>query len=336
MESPRPTRERHPPTATSVQEEDAMRFGKPVLLAVGLVALVAVVAWGKFQQPAGGVAEQPKAESAAPAADDAAVRQIGRQFEEAFNKKDAKAMAALWTEGGELTDVDGTVVRGRAALEKMYAESFAAYPKGTGKFDTAEVRALGKNLITAEGTIRFTATEGKKPVETRYSAMFVRDGDRWLTATVREWYPDTPEPDKLTDLAWLVGDWDAKQGDREVRTTYAWGDEKAFIVCTFKVTEKGQVVASGTEIIAKDPSSGQLRGWLFDRSGTLAEATYSRDGEKWVAEITGTTADGTDVEATNAFVPSGTDAFSWVSIDRSAGGQPLPNVAPLKVTRVKR
>lgn len=311
-----------------------MRFGKPVLLAVGLLALVAVVARGKLQQPAAG---QPKAEPAVPAADDAAVRQVARQFEEAFNKKDAHAMAALWTDGGELTDVDGTVVRGRAALEKMYAESFAAYPKGVGKFDSVEVRALGKNLITVEGTIRFTAMEGKKPVETRYAATLVRDGDRWLTATVREWFPDAPEPDKLADLGWLVGDWEAKQGDREVRTSYTWGDEKAFIVCKFKVTEKGQVVASGTEVIAKDPTSGQLRGWLFDRSGALSETTYTKDGEnKWVAEVLGTLADGTDVEATNAYVLNGADSFSWVSIDRSAGGQPLPGVAPMKVTRVKK
>jgi hypothetical protein len=35
-------------------------------------------------------------------------------------------------------------------------------------------------------------------------------------------------------------------------------------------------------------------------------------------------------------VPVGKDAFTWVSLDRSVDGQPLPNVAPLKVTRVKK
>jgi len=53
-----------------------MRFGKPVLLASGLVALVAVVAWGKLQQPGPApAAGQAKAEPTAPPEVDAAIRQ---------------------------------------------------------------------------------------------------------------------------------------------------------------------------------------------------------------------------------------------------------------------
>jgi uncharacterized protein (TIGR02246 family) len=312
-----------------------MRFGKPVLAFVGLVGVAVLVALGNRQPPPPPEAGQPKAAPAA-TADESAIRKLSQQFEEAFNKKDARAMAALWTEAGELTDIDGTVVRGRAELEKMYAAAFAATPEGKGRIEVETVRPLGKNLAASEGLLRFTQSEGKKPAVTRYSALHVREGDQWLTASIREWLPDQAESDKLSDLEWLIGEWEAKQDDRQVRTTYAWGDEKAFIVCRFRVTEKDQVVASGTEILAKDPTTGQIRGWLFDRSGALAEANWSRDGQQWVVEIAGTLPDGADMEATNAVIPSGPDAFSWVSVDRSAGGQPLPNTAPLKVTRVKK
>jgi uncharacterized protein (TIGR02246 family) len=312
-----------------------MRFGTPLLAAVGLVGVAALVALGNRQPPPAPAAGQPKAEAAA-TADEAAVRKSAQQFEEAFNKKDARAMAALWTENGELTDVDGTVVRGRAALEKMYAAAFAAAPKSKGKIEVEAVRPLGANLVTTEGTYRVTPADGKPAGVTRYTALYVREGDRWLTATVREAYPDGPAADKLTDLEWLIGDWEAKQDDRAVRTSYAWGDEKAFIVCKFRVTEKDQVVVSGTEILARDPSTGQIRGWLFDRSGTLAEAYWTRDGSQWVVEIAGTLPGGDELEATNAVIPAGPDAFTWVSVDRSAGGQPLPNAVPLKVTRVKK
>jgi hypothetical protein len=141
---------------------------------------------------------------------------------------------------------------------------------------------------------------------------------------------------KLSDLDWLIGEWEAKRDDREVFTTYTWGDEKAYIHCKFKITDKGEVVASGTEIIAKDPATGQIRAWLFDRSGTLAESVWSRDGNRWQVEVTGTTPDGSELEAVNALVPIGKDAFTWVSVDRMVAGQPIPNVAPLKVTRVKK
>jgi uncharacterized protein (TIGR02246 family) len=302
-----------------------MRSGIIVAAAVGLVGLASVVASGNRQPPAEG------------GADEAAVRKASKQFEEAFNRRDAKAMAALWAEGGELTDVDGTVVRGRAELEKMYAAAFAAAPKAKGQVEVDSVRPLGKNLVSVEGTLRFTRSEGQKPAVTKYSALFVREGEAWLTASVRESYPDTPaEEDQLADLAWLIGDWEGKRGDRDARTSYAWGDEKAFIVCKYRVTEGDKVVAAGMEVIAKDPESGQIRGWLFGRTGVLAESYWPRDGQQWVVDITGTLPDRTGVEATNAIVPNGPDAFSWVSVERSAEGQSLPLDPPLKVTRVKK
>jgi uncharacterized protein (TIGR02246 family) len=126
-----------------------MQFGKPALAAVGLVGVVTLVALGNRQPTPAPAAGQPKAEAAA-IADEAAVRKSAQQFEEAFNKKDARAVAALWTENGELTDVDGTVVRGRAELEKMYTAAFAATPKSQGKIEVEAVRPLGTNLLTTE------------------------------------------------------------------------------------------------------------------------------------------------------------------------------------------
>jgi uncharacterized protein (TIGR02246 family) len=282
--------------------------------------------------PAAPGAAQPPAKAEA----EAGIKVSTAEYVKAFNAADAKAVSALWTEGGEFTDIDGSVVRGRADLEKMYAETFKTSPKGKLEIQVESVRTLGKTLATSEGFIRFIPADGKEPEVTRYTALHAREGDGWLTASAREWVPDPAELVKLSDLDWLIGDWEAKRDDREVRTTYTWGDEKAFIQCRFKVTEKGQVVASGTEMIAKDPKTGQIRSWLFDRSGTLAEAAWTRDGKRWLVEIAGTTPDGSELSAVNSLVPSGKDAFTWVSVDRSVAGQPLPNVAPLKVTRVKK
>src|SRR5437588_13066769 len=54
----------------------------------------------------------------------AAVRKTAEEFAKAFNKGDAKAVAAFWTANGEYTGPDGETVRGREALEKDYAEFF--------------------------------------------------------------------------------------------------------------------------------------------------------------------------------------------------------------------
>src|SRR5262245_28581417 len=56
--------------------------------------------------------------------DEALIRKQAADFVRAFNKGDAKTLAALWTEEGEYIDDDGTTYRGRAAIEEVYADFF--------------------------------------------------------------------------------------------------------------------------------------------------------------------------------------------------------------------
>lgn len=62
------------------------------------------------------------------ARDLAAIRAGSEAFVAAFNKRDAKAVAAMWTEDGEYVDDTGRTFAGRAAIEKGYAELFAGSP----------------------------------------------------------------------------------------------------------------------------------------------------------------------------------------------------------------
>lgn len=280
--------------------------------------------------------EKPAAKKAEPPADEASVGKSTTEFAKAANARDAKAAAALWTEAGEFTDDEGTSVRGRANLEKMYAESFAATPKGKFEMVLDSVRMLSKNLAISEGVLKFTPKDGSPAAITKFSSVHVREGNGWLVASAKEWLPADASLVKLSDLEFLIGDWEAKRDDRELRISYAWGDGKAFIQARFTVKNKDETTASGTEILAKDPASGEIRGWLFDKSGTIAESTWMKDGKRWVIDASGTLPMGVEMSATNVLIPLGKDAFTWQSVDRSASGQPLPNVAPLKVTRVKK
>ena len=104
--------------------------------------------------------------------------------------------------------------------------SAAAAPLAARVPATPVRRPRTRILLTTEGTYRVTPADGKPDGVTRYTALHFREGDRWLTATVREAYPDVPAADKLTDLEWLIGDWEAKRDDRVVRTSYAWGTRR--------------------------------------------------------------------------------------------------------------
>jgi len=56
--------------------------------------------------------------------DDAAVHNLAAGFSAARNAFDAKALANLYTEDAHYTRFDGQNVRGRAAIEKSWAEAF--------------------------------------------------------------------------------------------------------------------------------------------------------------------------------------------------------------------
>ena len=64
----------------------------------------------------------------------------------------------------------------------------------------------------------------------RISTLYVREKGRWLLALLREW-PD--EGTTLRDVDWLIGSWESKSGDVDVRTTYEWEEGKNFIRCRF-------------------------------------------------------------------------------------------------------
>jgi len=284
--------------------------------------------------------EQPPAKSKAePTADEAAVRKSTTEFAKAANARDAKAAAALWTEAGEYTDDDGTSVRGRANLEKMYAESFAATPKG--KFEVAldSVRMLGKNPRRVRGFAEVHAGRwlARRDYEVLPPCTSARE-TAGSSPSAKEWMPADADLAKLADLEFLIGDWEAKRDDRELRISYAWGDGKAFIQVRFMVKDKGDVTASGTEILAKDPASGELRAWLFDKSGTIGESVWSKDGKRWVIRCERHAAVGRGHVRDQRADPAGEGTRSrgnrWtVSAGRAAAAE---RRAPLKVTRVKK
>src|SRR4249920_3273218 len=90
--------------------------GASVLLVIGYLAT------SQGQQPT------TKSEGKSAAADNpdtAAIKKAGQSFIKAYLAGDAKAMAAHWTENGEYFADDGTTFRGRAAIEKSYAELYA-------------------------------------------------------------------------------------------------------------------------------------------------------------------------------------------------------------------
>jgi uncharacterized protein (TIGR02246 family) len=263
--------------------------------------------------------------------DEAAVRKATAEFIKAVEKGDAKAVANSWTPDGEYIDDDGTTIRGRAAIEAAYTKAFARNKKLKVELTVESIRFPSKDTAIEEGYAKSYKSDSEHPTAARYSVLHVREGGRWLMALLREW-PD--EGVSLRDLDWLIGTWEAKTEEAEVRTTYEWDAKKNSIRCHITIKGKGRNV-TGTQILLKDPRSGQLRSWMFDDDGGFGDGAWTRDGKRWVISAEGIQADGGELTATNILTPLDKDSFVWQSTERTLDGEGLPNIPPVKVKRVK-
>jgi uncharacterized protein (TIGR02246 family) len=264
--------------------------------------------------------------------DRAAIRAAMQSFVKAFESGDAKALAASWTAGGEYQREDGKTVRGRDALEKAFSQFFANSPKPKADLEPESIRFLSRDNAIEEGSVsvRRDASEPASPAH--YEILFVREDGRWLVASLREQTEDDASP--LRDLAWLIGDWKSKDQAADITTTYSWDENKKFIQVRFKIKERDRTL-SGFQVLGTDPSSGDLRAWTFEAGGGIGQATWIRDGNHWVAESSGTFADGRTLTSTNILRRINDDTFTWQSINRRLGDGEIADLPPVKVTRLK-
>jgi uncharacterized protein (TIGR02246 family) len=265
------------------------------------------------------------------AADEAGVRASSKDFVKAFEKGDAKAVAAFWTEEGEYISDDGTNYRGRDAIQDAYAKFFDKNPKLRFEVQIESIRFVSKDSAIEEGYAKTYSEKTRKNTSSRYSVLHVREGGKWLMAVVREW-PD--EGTTLRDIDWLIGSWSAKTDNGEVRTSYEWDEDKKFIRMRFTITKKGETI-TGSEMIGRDPRTGQLRAWLFENDGGFGESMWTWDGKRWLIEAGGVQSSGAEMTAVNILTPIDKDSFTWQSDDRTLDGESVQSIPPVKVTRVK-
>ena len=163
-------------------------------------------------------------------ADRRALDKLSKDMIQAFDKRDAAAIAAGWTEEGESIRNDGEPIRGRAAIEKGYAEFFRTLkgrPKLEIQFGRRSLSVRGRGRLRSHATAEELRRENRDVRE--QETVLVRDGDQWKVAIVREWDRDLGLDVSLKELEWLIGTWQAVAKGREVIVTYEWDGNQAFL-----------------------------------------------------------------------------------------------------------
>jgi uncharacterized protein (TIGR02246 family) len=300
-------------------------------LALSLAAALAVSqfsaagkVWGQAPQPqAKGKEELGKGKRA-------------QEFIKAFEKCDAKAVAAFWTENADYVDQTGREFKGRAAIQKMYEKYFAGKKGLKLNIIVLSARMVGTEVAIEDGITEVSPAEGGLPSAARFTAVLVKKDGEWYFESVRDSIPHPPSnAEHFEDLEWLLGEWtgEAEKGE-SAKASYAWAENRNFIVSSFATTVDGVPVVGGTQWIAWDAVDKQIRSYSFYSGGGIGEAVWTKDGNTWTMKVTAKASAGKRLSATNVLTKVDNDHMTWQLTKLTVDGQTMPDAKPVKLKRV--
>lgn len=158
------------------------------VLAVSAVALALGAGIARAKPP------DPQAQNVDPA-----LRQSIAQFNEAFNRGDARAVASFWAQDGTLINPAGREARGPAEVARVFGEDSKSILGGsTSVFTIRSVRQLSPDTVflDLEHTLNdYHAPDGTVGTKHQHVAMVARkQGDTWKALDVRPYAFVQPPP----------------------------------------------------------------------------------------------------------------------------------------------
>jgi uncharacterized protein (TIGR02246 family) len=307
----------------------------PALLAIVLaIASICQVAGSQTTGPQSTTPNTPAPEPVTRSEDDKAIRAGIEAFSQAFQKNDARTIAAMFTEDGEAVDLEGGTIQGRAALEEHYLSRFAEMPDRKLETRIESIKYLAPGIARETGRTQVLSSDGATVSNGRYTAIRIKRDGRWLIASVREIADkDISHHERLKELDWLVGDWVAETEEAVVLTSVAWTDEGSFLLRSFDVRIKGKPALTGTQRIGWDPLAKQIKSWVFDSRGGYGEGLWTSAGDQWVIKATGVRPEGRAASATQILTYVNKDKLRWKSIDRTLGDEIVPEIEEIVMVR---
>jgi len=250
-----------------------------------------------------------------------------------YNAGDARSLSALFTDDAEMIDENGERLRGRPMIENVFAAIFRQRPGATLSIIPMSLRFFGPDVAQEEGR-NVVKVGDERPSTRRYTVMYVKQADRWRYSSVREERdPGITPHERLEELAWLVGDWTDESPDSVVHTTCRWTEDGHFLLRDYTVRVQGKSVMTVNERIGWDPSTRQIKSWVFDSEGGHGTGLWSRVGNRWVIKSTGVLPDGRIATATHTLTRVAPQSARWTSVERTVGDRVVPDQAEYLMVR---
>src|SRR5262249_25280329 len=260
-----------------------------------------------------------------------------QDFIAAFNKGDAKAVAAFWMPDATYTDQAGGQTKGRGAIEKLYEKTFTTNKGAKLNLIVTAAKLLSPDVALEEGINEVNPADGGRGSAARFSAVLVKKDGEWYLESVQESVVQPPSnAEHLEGIAWLVGDWtgEADKGE-SMRASYSWAENRNFLVSPFATTLNGVPVAGGTQWIGWDAIDKQVRSWSFYSGGGFGEAVWNEEGDKWALRVGPRAAAGKKVTAPTLWTRGDGAHGVGKRTKLTVEGEPMPDAKPVKLKRVK-
>lgn len=270
-------------------------------------------------------------------ADDKAIRNVVRSYQEAYNQQDAVKLTAQWaSDATYINPVTGEFAEGKEAIEKLFKDKFSEGKKRHLEIAIKTIEFPSADEAIENGVMKVTIADQPER-QVAYEARYVKENGKWLVKAIGEIELQKPPSnfEKLKDLAWLVGKWSDSDDNVEIVFDNQWDKYKNFITQHFKMEIYGQDDIEGKQIIAWDPVKGVIRSWVFDTDGEFGEGTWEKVDKSWYATMHYTLSDGRIASSKNIYTPVDDSSYTFASIEREVDGKILPDMNPVTVEKIE-
>jgi uncharacterized protein (TIGR02246 family) len=261
--------------------------------------------------------------------DIAGLHKAASNFVNAYNKKDAAAIAKLFTEDGELTDLSGEkITSSRAEIEAHYSDVLVDEYASSIAIEVSSVRLVTPDIAIEDGRAHFTPP-GKVtiPRSIAYTAVLAKNAEgAWLIASSRTLRDVTDAAGQLAALsAALIGEWTCTTADG-VRLDLAigWDVSEKFLSGEMLTTTADAEPQTGTIRIGWNAAKNSIVSWMFDSEGGVIEGVWTPSETGWLIRAEGTTADGETFSTMQKITPEGEDVIQWDASQRVIAGAKQP------------
>jgi uncharacterized protein (TIGR02246 family) len=258
-----------------------------------------------------------------------------KAFVAAFDKGDAKAIAAFWIVDGDYIDQSGKRLKGRAEIEKAFKGLFAENKGAKLRIDSESLRFMSPEYAIEDGATEVIPADGGPPSRARYTNVHVKKDGKWYLSSVRDAAFSPPTNyEQLRGVEALIGDWDQEAEKGNVaRISFAWAHGQNFVIASYTTSFKNIDLDGGTQWIGWDPLAKEIHSWSFETSGSFGHGSWAQDGKTYTIKTTVLMRDGAKASATTVLTCINADTISIASKERTLGGKPMPD---LKEVRLKR